>query len=253
MFGLFTAQTCQSCGNATPKHDTVRVNFEIGSDKENKYPCYDSLATMEAEPKHDPPRVNFETGSDKESKSPGHDSLAERIAQEEEAATAAAEIANEEKLQRLEVERLERIQQALLRQQEAEANKRAKEEEQQKMAEQLRLEEERKLAERYERSRCYERSRNRADAEKVKAFLSSNGFPDVLPDGVNWKQKSMMSSQYPLHAAVKKIDVDAIRVLLGAGADASLKNSSGQTPLAQARKNNKKDSHNQIIQMLGPS
>merc|ERR1712232_1425484 len=71
----------------------------------------------------------------------------------------------------------------------------------------------------------------KADADrKVTEFLKSRGFKG----DVNSKKSSMLKSKYPLHVAVKEQDAEMVKLLLSAGADKSLKNSSGYTPVQKA-------------------
>lgn len=76
----------------------------------------------------------------------------------------------------------------------------------------------------------------KAEAErKVGEFLASRGFKG----GVNSKKSSMLKCSYPLHVAVKEQDAEMVKLLISAGADKSLKNSSGNTPTQKADKHSK--------------
>merc|ERR1712232_132143 len=76
----------------------------------------------------------------------------------------------------------------------------------------------------------------KADADrKVSDFLKSHGFKG----DVNSKKSSMLKSRYPLHVAVKEQDAEMVTLLLSAGADKSLKNSSGYTPVQKAEQYSK--------------
>jgi len=76
----------------------------------------------------------------------------------------------------------------------------------------------------------------KADADrKVSEFLKSRGFKG----DVNSKKSSMLKSKYPLHVAVKEQDAEMVKLLLSAGADKSLKNSSGYTPVQKAEQYSK--------------
>merc|ERR1712038_919164 len=79
--------------------------------------------------------------------------------------------------------------------------------------------------------------------QRADTFLRDNGFK-----GVNDKRKKMVSSCYPLHAAVEKNNADIVKSLLRCGADPKQKNSSGQTPQEFAQKCNKKGSHTLVLQ-----
>jgi len=81
-----------------------------------------------------------------------------------------------------------------------------------------------------------EEAERQAEADKkVSAFLQSHGFKG----DVNSKKSSMLKARYPLHVAVKEQDAEMIKLLLCAGADKSLKNSSGYTPAQKAEKYSK--------------
>lgn len=67
---------------------------------------------------------------------------------------------------------------------------------------------------------------------KIEAFLEKHGFNG----DVNSITSFLFKFRYPLHVAVKEKDVDMVRLLLSAGADKSLKNSSGSTPVEKAWK-----------------
>merc|ERR1712125_201975 len=73
--------------------------------------------------------------------------------------------------------------------------------------------------------------KTKAEADqKVSEFLKSHGFKG----DVNSKKRSMLKSRYPLHVAVKEQNAEMVKLLLSAGADKSLKNSSGYTPAQKA-------------------
>merc|ERR1712232_998064 len=77
----------------------------------------------------------------------------------------------------------------------------------------------------------------KAEADKkVSEFLKSHGFKD----DANSKKSSMLKSRYPLHVAVKEQNAEMVKLLLSAGADKSLKNSSGYTPAQKAEQYSKK-------------
>lgn len=68
--------------------------------------------------------------------------------------------------------------------------------------------------------------------KQVTRFLSEHGFRG----DVNTSKRRLFKSEYPLHVAVRKQDADMVRLLLLAGADRSLANSSGVTPVQKALK-----------------
>lgn len=77
-------------------------------------------------------------------------------------------------------------------------------------------------------------------------FLAENGF-----DGVGNKRRRMLRpSVYPLHLAAEKGDAQLIRLLLEAGADRLLKDSSSRTPEDVAKRKNKKGSHDEALAAL---
>merc|ERR1712019_202583 len=88
--------------------------------------------------------------------------------------------------------------------------------------------------------------------EKLVAYLASAGFTSVN-EKKDTKAMGMVKSgfTYPLHAAVKANDREAIELLLWGGADRSLTNSKGLTALALAAKLSKDDSHAAVITLLG--
>jgi membrane protein involved in colicin uptake len=88
---------------------------------------------------------------------------------------------------------------------------------------------------------------------KVAAWCKENGFADM-----NSKKKSFMSGfKFPLHEAVAKHlsgvaknNEEIVGLMIQVGADKTVKNSKGQTPLDLAKKMNKTGSMDSIIAML---
>merc|ERR1712232_1523500 len=80
---------------------------------------------------------------------------------------------------------------------------------------------------------------------KINSFLKSMGYA-----GVNAKRRAGWKSKYPLHSAVKENSPELVNLLLNSGADRSLKNSSGQTPLQLAQKSDRGGSHGSVIACL---
>jgi len=135
-------------------------------------------------------------------------------------------------------------------------------------AEQRRLQAEAEEQERLRRQReeeeeeGYRRLREEAEAKRLKeeedakrdqlnAFLQKAGFQEATEKKV---KKGLISSSfsYPLHAAVKAKDAEAVELLLWAGADPTLQNSKKQTPLELAQKKNDKktQSHAKVMAAL---
>lgn len=86
----------------------------------------------------------------------------------------------------------------------------------------------------------------RAMERKLGSFMASTGFKAVN------EQKTAAGGisrrfAYPLHAAVKRNDPGAVEALLWAGADAALVDSNKHTPLAFARRLDRKGSHKKVI------
>mmetsp|Transcript_80675 Transcript_80675/g.98838 ORF Transcript_80675/g.98838 Transcript_80675/m.98838 type:complete len:218 (+) Transcript_80675:81-734(+) len=90
------------------------------------------------------------------------------------------------------------------------------------------------------------RKLERAEARKqVLPFLLQNGFQTVKS-----KKKWLWKSYYPLHAAVKKRDLDTVRLLLTAGADTQKLNHKSETPQQLAERLNRTGSHQEIVDIL---
>lgn len=96
-----------------------------------------------------------------------------------------------------------------------------------------------------------QRERECKERLALETFLECNGFPaNASVEGVNAKRRRLMRSTYPLHEAVKKANWKVVELLLAAGADPAMKNSSGQTALQMAEKLNKDFSHAQVLKAL---
>jgi len=131
--------------------------------------------------------------------------------------------------------------------------------EEQRLAEEQR---QRLVAARQAELRRQEEERAEAEAEaaqralanvrhlKLRSFLGSIGFKDI--NERKTKAGLLFSSfWYPLHAAVKANNLEAVELLLLAGANTSVKNSGKLSPMALAVKLNKNNSHKAIITALG--
>mmetsp|Transcript_35594 Transcript_35594/g.83205 ORF Transcript_35594/g.83205 Transcript_35594/m.83205 type:complete len:247 (-) Transcript_35594:316-1056(-) len=89
--------------------------------------------------------------------------------------------------------------------------------------------------------------RDQADAKRLKTFMQDKGYGE----DVNSKRKaSFRKYYYPLHDAVAEHDAELVRVLLQAGADPSLKSSSGKTALQRASKWNTNGSLDDVCSIL---
>merc|ERR1712061_54357 len=86
-----------------------------------------------------------------------------------------------------------------------------------------------------EAAECEAKKANAEADRKVNEFLKSRGFTC----DVNMKKSSMRKYKYPLHIAVKEQDAEMVKLLLLAGADKSLKTSSGNTPVQKAEQYSK--------------
>ncbi|CAK9049220.1 unnamed protein product [Durusdinium trenchii] len=90
------------------------------------------------------------------------------------------------------------------------------------------------------------RKLERAEARKqVLPFLLQNGFQTVKS-----KKTWFWRSYYPLHAAVKKKDIETVRLLLTAGADPQKLNNKSETPQQLAERLNRSGSYQEIIEVL---
>eukprot|EP00434_Breviolum_minutum_P016357 symbB.v1.2.014416.t1/scaffold1000.1/size145704/7 len=90
------------------------------------------------------------------------------------------------------------------------------------------------------------RKLERAEARKqVLPFLLQNGFQTVKS-----KKTWLWRSYYPLHVAVKKKDIETVRLLLVAGADTQKQNHKSETPQQLAQRLNRSGSHEEIIEAL---
>lgn len=90
------------------------------------------------------------------------------------------------------------------------------------------------------------RKLERAEARKqVLPFLLQNGFQTVKS-----KKTWLWRSYYPLHVAVKKKDIETVRLLLVAGADTQKQNHKSETPQQLAQRLNRSGSHEEIVEAL---
>eukprot|EP00928_Gymnodinium_smaydae_P018572 TRINITY_DN17072_c0_g1_i2.p1 TRINITY_DN17072_c0_g1~~TRINITY_DN17072_c0_g1_i2.p1 ORF type:complete len:295 (-),score=56.92 TRINITY_DN17072_c0_g1_i2:146-1030(-) len=79
----------------------------------------------------------------------------------------------------------------------------------------------------------------------IEQFLRRHGYASV-----NSKRTRLFKSKYALHTAVKQNSEEVVRLLLWAGADPALRNSSGLTPRQLAEKCNTSGSHDALLDAL---
>jgi len=138
------------------------------------------------------------------------------------------------------------------REQEEQRRLQAEAEEQERLRRQREEEEEaQRLREAAEEATRLKEEEEARKGEQLRAFLQKAGFQEATEKKV---KKGLISSSfsYPLHAAVKAKDAEAVELLLWAGADPTLQNSKKQTPLELAQKKNDKktQSHANVMAAL---
>lgn len=85
----------------------------------------------------------------------------------------------------------------------------------------------------------------------VDGYLRRNGYA-----GINSRRRKpgitsrLFRAKYPLHTAVKQRDANVVRILLWAGAELTMMNSDGLTPLELAEKTNVNGTQDEVIKML---
>jgi intein/homing endonuclease len=244
--------SCNGCrGQADKTTDTVKIDFASlasGGDKENVAPLAPSakkylgaVEKQKQEMKDEEERQHREQEKREKQKKQQQE---EELQKERELQEQQEQQKQQEQLRRLAEEK----------QQQAELQ-RQKEERKRQEDERLRAEAEAKaLAEAEAKVRAEAEAKARAEKDqkqaKLNGFLSSIGFKAVNEQ----KKKSGIVSSgftYPLHAAIKANNLEAVELLLWAGADKAQKDSSKLTPAALAKKLNKKDSHKAVLTVLG--
>mmetsp|Transcript_27262 Transcript_27262/g.69908 ORF Transcript_27262/g.69908 Transcript_27262/m.69908 type:complete len:256 (-) Transcript_27262:126-893(-) len=128
--------------------------------------------------------------------------------------------------------------------------------------EHLRLKEETRLAEEEQeaaRRAAAQEAARRAEALRleqelarkaaVAAFLKAHGFIG----GACGAKKNLMNSTYPLHRAAKTGNSQMVEYLLLEGANAMQTNSAGRTAAQVAQRHDSKDSHTDVLRLLGTS
>jgi len=220
--------SCNGCrGQADKTTDTVKINLgslATGGDKENVAPPAPSATKLSDSTE----KQNHEMKEDEERQ---HREQEERERQKRQ--QWEHELQKERKLQ-------EQQEQKRLQFEAEQAEVRREEEKRQ------RQEEERLRAE----AEAKEQAEKEAKQAKLNGFLTSVGFKAMNEQR---KKSGIVSSRftYPLHVAVKANNLEAVELLLWAGADKAQKDSSKLTPAAFAKKLNKKDSHKAILTALG--
>jgi len=204
---------CRPCGASNPTTDTIKVNIPgVGErDKENNAP------TLPVGPKAvEDERARRETEQDR--------ALAEQRL-DQESQRRKDELVRQQKDEERRRHRAE--EESRLRAEEASRFQREE-------AERKRLESERKRRE-SDRQRQEAKRRDqevaRARQAKVDAWLLSRHFQTV-----NSKKTKWLKSFYPLHVAVEENNTEMVELLLAAGADCNLTNSSKLTPQLLAKK-----------------
>mmetsp|Transcript_107390 Transcript_107390/g.326403 ORF Transcript_107390/g.326403 Transcript_107390/m.326403 type:complete len:274 (+) Transcript_107390:1-822(+) len=251
------ASSCSKGGGI--QTDTVKVNFSSLAaiwDKENAAPDWVS------------PRAGQQKLQAEEAWRREEEEWRRRQTEERERCRRLAE-AEEQHRRQAEAEHRQRLEADLqqrsaeeLRREAAERRRREEEERKRRDAEERRCRrelEERLLAEREQRLEEERRREEEARLEAERASKRDRLERVLLQVGfgsVNERKKTsgVLSSgfTYPLHAAVKAADVEAVELLLWGGADRTLKDSAKRTPLALALKLNRRDSHKAVGSLLVP-
>jgi ankyrin repeat protein len=177
----------------------------------------------------------------------------EKIRREEEQRKEMERRVKEEQERQLAEQRQREAERRRLELEQQARDREAKERQLQEMRRQAELDRQRQEQERQEKIRLQEEARQRKikemdDAKKVRAFLQANGFKDV-----NDLVRKKFNKVTPLCFAVGQNDVDMVKLLLAAGADAKKMNGKKEMPLSLARKLNKDGTHAAVIQELTPA
>lgn len=247
---------CNPCSEADPVSDTVKVDLSAlaALNKENES-SNGNLANSGHLEKEQKLATECRLEKERELLEAERCQAEEKRRLEEERRRAAAEEARAEKhriqeeIRKAEESRLAEIKSELKRQQAEEARQQAAQQEAEEAAQ--REQEDRRRREEAERLKAEEESERlrveqvAADQVKLEGFLKEHGYV-----AVNTRKKAMFSYSFPLHTAVTVGDATMIRILLAAGADAKLKNSSGKTAAQVAQKHPKNGSLN-VLRQLG--
>lgn len=141
-----------------------------------------------------------------------------------------AQVAMEEATRRHEQERQRLEEEARVRAEEEQREKERQAEEERRLLEEQMAEEERLLEVAKQQRVAAERKRIQGE-RRLDEFLLQHNFLKV-----NEKKSKWLKYTYPLHVAVDENDGEVVRLLLAAGANRSVKDSSGLTPLQLAQK-----------------
>lgn len=229
------SKSCRPCGEACDKnYNTVKVDTAAllarSKDKENAGPKCNALTKEEHERRQ---RENEERERRQEE------------AKHAEEKRRAMEQAREEQQQEEQRRREEEYQRQQVEQEQREREELQRLQEEQRLEEEHRRQEEERAAE-YLRRREEERRQLDLENKKTAAiWLKDNGFKSI-----DELVRKRMSKVRPLHVAVQKNAAQVVRMLLDAGADRRLPNSSKQIPLELAQKLDKKGSHAEVIAAL---
>jgi len=228
---------CKPC-SVKDEQSTVKVDM---SKFEESGPGPEALAAQEEE-KRKAAEAEKKRRDEEDARKRRAEEEAKRLRQEKERKDA-------EEQQRREKE------QAAAEAQRREAEERARQQQEAEEAERIKQEQEREQAAAREREAAAERQRvaeqkTKEEAElreQLNAWLKKNSLADA-----NAKKKTMLppSHCYPLHIAVKQKDAQMVRALILCGADKNTPNSSGQTALDLANKNNKGSVLDEVIAAL---
>lgn len=90
-----------------------------------------------------------------------------------------------------------------------------------------------------------QRTAARQAQKNVQCLLELNGFSDIKKP-----RRWMLRTSYPLHIAVKSRDPKMVRAFLNAGADPTMADSAGRTPMQLAEKKNWGGSHDVVLKAL---
>lgn len=81
--------------------------------------------------------------------------------------------------------------------------------------------------------------------EEVRNFLRAEGFADISAP-----RRRLMTTSFPIHAAVQRCNAEMVASLLWARADPMVRGPKGLTPAQLARKNNQRGSHQEVLEVL---